>query len=174
MGSAPSARDYDGWVSLLRRSSQVRVRARHHLLASGSPAVPAIRRGLSHPSAVVRRACVNLLDQLVDDGSVPALVAALEDPDGAVRGRALHALACDTCTQGSCRPGEDLWVPVAIEFLQSHDPDLRAAAIDALSKVAHHRSDAADAVVTAASHDPDRGLRGMASRTADRLHRPRS
>lgn len=171
MGSTPAARDYDGWVSLLRRSSQVRVRARHHLLASGSSAVPAIRRGLAHPSAAVRRTCVNLLDQLVDEASVPALVAALDDPDVAVRSRAMHALACDTCKQGACRPGEDLWVPTAIELLSDPDPDLRAAAIDALSKVARHRADAADAVVAAAARDPDRGLRGMAARTADRLRR---
>ena len=140
-------------------------------MGSGAAAVPAIRRGLEHPDAAVRRACVNLLDQLVDEASVPALVAALRDPDVAVRCRALHALACDTCKQGACRPGEDLWVPAAIGFLRDADPDLRAAAIDALGKVARHRTDAADAVVAAASRDPDRGLRGMAARTADRLHR---
>ena len=115
---------------------------------------------------------MDLLDQLVDDESVPALVEALDDPVVAVRARALHALACDRCKQDACRPGEELWIPTAIRFLADPDPDLRAAAIDALSKVAGHRDDAAAAVVAAATGDPDRGLRGMARRTADRVRPP--
>jgi HEAT repeat protein len=168
MALSPAARDYDGWVAQLRRSRR-RQQAKQLLSAAGPDALPAIRRGLGHPDATVRRLCVNLLDRLVDEASVPDLVAALDDTDVAVRCRALHALACDTCKENACRPGEELFVPRAIEFLSDPDPDLRAAAIDALGKVAGHRTDAAAALGAAAGDDPDRGLRGMAEGRISRL-----
>jgi HEAT repeat protein len=106
-----------------------------------------------------------MLDRLVDQDAVGDLVAALDDDDVEVRRRALHALACDACKENECRPGEDLWVPRALALLSDPDPDLRAAAIDALGKVAGHRADVADALTTSAERDPDRGLRGMARRS---------
>lgn len=118
---------------------------------------------------MVRRICVGVLDHLVDDESVPHLVAALDDDDPQVCARALHALACDRCKQGACRPGEHLFVPRALALLRDHpDPDVRAAAIDALGKVADHRPDAAAALAEAAEHERDRGLRGMARRRVPR------
>jgi HEAT repeat protein len=136
------------------------------LLASGSPALPAIRRGLLHSKAIVRRQCVNLLDHLVDEASLVVLVESLDDEDPQVVGRALHALACDRCKEGACRPGEDLWVPRALDLLRHPDPDLRAAAIDALGRVITRRPDVAAAVAGAATSDADKGLRGMARRRA--------
>jgi HEAT repeat protein len=112
---------------------------------------------------------VNLLDRLVDEASVPDLVAALDDTDVEVCCRALHALACDTCKANACRPGEELFVPRAIDLLADPDPDLRAAAIDALGKVAGHRADAAAALAAAAREDPDVGLRSMAEGRISRL-----
>lgn len=114
----------------------------------------------------MRRQCVNLLDHLVDDDSLPALIAAVDDADPAVAGRALHALACDRCKEGECRPGEDLWVPRALDLLRHPEPDLRAAAIDALGKVASRRADVAAALGDVAHRDPDQGLRSMARRRA--------
>jgi hypothetical protein len=36
--------------------------------------------------------------------------------------------------QNECRPGDDVWVPRAVEFIQTNsNADLRAAAIDALA-----------------------------------------
>lgn len=161
---APAGGDFDAWVSLLARDS-MRQRAKRHLWASGPPVVPALRRGLGHPDPMVRRVCVNLLDHLVDEAAVPDLVAALDDPDRTVAARALHALACDTCKEGECRPGEELFVPRALELLDpSADPKLRASAIDALGKVAGHRPDAAAALRDAARDDPVPGLRTMAGR----------
>jgi hypothetical protein len=82
-----------------------------------------------------------------------------------VSARALHALACDRCKQNECRPGEDLWVPRAVELLQtSTNPDLRAAAIDALCKVVSRRPDLSVVLRAAAETDPNRGLRGKARR----------
>jgi HEAT repeat protein len=128
--------------------------------------LPALRRGLRHQQAIVRRQCVNIFDRLVDAASVADLVYAVDDEDASVRARALHALACDRCKENECRPGEDLWVPRALELLHDPNPDLRAAAIDALGQVARRRPDAAAALATAAESDSDRGLRGMARRRA--------
>jgi hypothetical protein len=160
---APAARDFDGWVSQLGVNS-CRQRARGHLFSSGPSALPSLRRGLRHSNPVVRRLCANMLDRFVDEKTVFDLVAALDDEDATVRARALHALACDQCKQGECRPGEDLWVPRAIDLLVDQDPDLRAAAIDSLGKVAGHHPDVATALASVAENDRDRGLRGMARR----------
>jgi HEAT repeat protein len=159
----PAPLDFDGWVARLGVASY-RQRAKQYLLSCGPPAVPAVRRGLGHDKAIVRRQCVNILDHLVDDQSVAALVATLEDADPQVAGRALHALACDRCKEGACRPGEDSWVPRALELLHHPNPDLRAAAIDALGKVAGRKPDVTAALASASQHDADKGLRGMARR----------
>jgi HEAT repeat protein len=159
----PAPVDFDGWVARLGFSSY-RQGAKQYLLSSGPPAVPAVRRGLRHDKAIVRRQCVNILDHLVDEESVAALVATLDDADPLVAGRALHALACDRCKEGACRPGEDSWVPRALELLHHPNPDLRAAAIDALGKVAARKPAVKAALTAASQHDADRGLRGMARR----------
>jgi HEAT repeat protein len=161
MASRPASRDYHGWVAQLGKHSRCR-QARLHLLAAGQEALPAIKRGLGHREPMVRRQCVNLLDHLLDEGAVQALVEAIDDPDDQVAARALHALACDRCKQGECRPGEDLWVPRALELLSSARTDLRAGAIDALGKVASRRPEVAAALAHSAAEDPDKGLRGQA------------
>jgi HEAT repeat protein len=163
MRRSPARRDFDGWVSQLGVSS-CRQRAKAHLIMTGPDALPALRRGLHHSKAVVRQQCVRIFDQLVDEASLPDLVVALADDDPGVRARALHALACDRCKQNACRPGEDLWVPRALDFLTHADPDIRAAAIDALGKVAARRPDVVAALATASETDRNLGLRGMARR----------
>jgi HEAT repeat protein len=117
---------------------------------------------MHHPKAIVRRLCASILDHLADEDALVDLVAALDDEDPSVVKRALHALACDRCKDGECRPGEDLFVPRALELLHHNDPDVRAGAIDALGKVVDHRPDVADALTDAARCDRDPGLRGMA------------
>jgi HEAT repeat protein len=168
MSRSPGTHDYDGWVAQLGSSTR-RQRARQHLLESGPPAVPAIRRGLRHRDATVRRLCVNLLDHLVDDDAIPDLVAALDDDDPEVLGRALHALACDRCKQNACRPGDELFVPRALELVRDHpNPDVRAAAIDALGRAAQRNPDVAAALEYASEHEPNAGLRSMARRRTER------
>ena len=164
MRGRPGPNDFDGWVAQLGVSS-CRPRAKQHLMTSGPPALPAIRRGLRHEKPIVRRLCVNLLDRLVDEESVSTLVEALDDEAPEVSARALHALACDRCKQNDCRPGEDLWVPRAVQLVEtSTNPDLRAAAIDALNKVVSRRPDVAAVLRATAETDPNRGLRSMARR----------
>jgi HEAT repeat protein len=161
MRTLPASTDYDGWVAQLARSGR-RQEARRRLYESGPPAVPAIRRGLTHPAPMVRRLCASILDRLVDQESVPALVAALDDPDADVVKRALHALACDQCKENECRPGEEHFVPKALTLLDHPNADIRAGAIDALGKVAARRPDVVAALAAVSERDADRGLRGMA------------
>jgi HEAT repeat protein len=163
MRRSPEPADLDGWVSQLGISSR-RQQAKHQLLASGSRALPALRRGLVHRKAIVRRQCVNILDRLLDEDSLGVLVAALNDPEPEVVGRALHALACDQCKEGACRAGKETWVPRALTLLHHPNPDLRAAAIDALGKVTEGRPDVTVALAITSQTDTDRGLRGMARR----------
>lgn len=161
MRHSPADNDYEGWVAQLGVPSR-RQRAKLHLLVSGRRALPAVRHGLQHQKTVVRRQCVNILDHLVDEDSLSVLVSSLDDGDPGVRARALHALSCDRCKDGACRPAEELWVPRALELLGHPDPDLRAAAIDALGKVVARRADVARALAIAAGREVDKGLRGMA------------
>lgn len=158
----PAPNDFDGWVGQLARS-HLRQQAKRHLRLAGPPAVPALRRGLRHPQAIVRRISAGILDQLVDQESVPHLVAALDDEDPAVCARALHALACDACKQTDTRPDDELFVPRALEFLRHHsNADVRAAAVDALGKVAQRRPDVALALAAAAAEDSNPAIRNMA------------
>ena len=161
MSRLPAARDFDGWVAQLG-NSQRRQEAKAFLRNAGAPAVPAVRRGMHHPKPMVRRLCASLLDFLADEAAFVDLVAALDDDDPGVLKRALHSLACDACKDNECRPGEDMFVPRALELLQHDNPDIRASAIDTLGKVAARRADVADALRDVAACDRDKGLRGMA------------
>lgn len=111
---------------------------------------------------MVRRLCVSLLDQLVDDDGLPDLVAALDDDDAGVVRRALHALACDQCKQNACTPGDELFVPRALGLVREHpDVDVRAGAIDALGKAAGRRAAVADLLADAGAGERDPRLRSM-------------
>ena len=157
----PAATDFDGWVAQLANSER-RQRSKIYLREAGTRAVPAVRRGMHHPKPIVRRLCASLLDHLADEAAVVDLVRALDDDDPEVLKRALHALACDRCKENECRPGEELFVPRALELLHHRNADVRASAIDTLGKVVGHRADVADALNRVAQHDPDSGLRDMA------------
>ena len=161
MSRFPAATDFDGWVAQLANSER-RQRAKMYLREAGQPAVPAVRRGMHHPKPIVRRLCTSILDHLADEAAFVDLVAALDDEDPGVLKRALHALACDQCKENECRPGEELFVPRALELLQHPNADVRASAIDTLGKVVARRPDVADALAEVAEHDRDSGLRGMA------------
>src|SRR5438128_5647951 len=129
MSRFPAATDFDGWVAQLANSER-RQRAKIYLRQAGQPAVPAVRRGMHHPKPIVRRLCTSILDHLADEAAFVDLVAALDDEDSDVLKRALHALACDQCKENECRPGEELFVPRALELLHHPNADVRASAID--------------------------------------------
>lgn len=166
MSQLPARNDFDGWVRQLARPQRHRL-AKQHLMQSGAAAIPAVCRGLQRGEPRVRRSCVNILDHIVDVDSLPVLAAAVDDEDPIVAGRALHALACDVCKQDQCGPREHLYVPRALELLSHPDADLRAAAIDALGKVARRREDVHRALAEHVARERDVGLRGKARRFVD-------
>jgi hypothetical protein len=133
------------------------------LMAAGARATPAVRRGLRHPDPAVRVGCCKVLDHFLDEAAVPELMDNLEHSDEDVRRWAMHALACDRCKQGTCRPGEDDVIPMAIRFLASDvSPQVRYEAAGLLGPAVHERADALRALEHARDHDPDPGVRKKA------------
>jgi HEAT repeat protein len=110
-------------------------RAYTRLLTLGPAAAEAARGGLSHPDARVREQCCKVLDHVLDSGSIPALIEALADPAALVRIQAVHALACDRCKTGTCRPAAEAVLPPAIALLAG-DPSahVRACAAELVGR----------------------------------------
>jgi hypothetical protein len=75
----------------------------------------------------------------------------------------LHALACDRCKEGECRPAEDDIVRSAVRLLQA-DPDryVRKSAVEALGPMVHRRPEALDALLAAQARDRDPLVRKVA------------
>lgn len=159
----PGPEDYDAFVEHLGIEHRAK-RAHWHLRLSGPPTIPALRRGLSHRDARVRQGCVDVLDHLLDEESIEDVIHAVDDPSPEVASRALHALACDRCKEGACRPGEAIFVPKAVELVGRHpDGRVRMAAVDALGKVVHGREEAMAALTRVAQQDADRQVRKAAA-----------
>jgi HEAT repeat protein len=96
-------------------------RAYARLLALGPEATEAARGGLAHPDERVREQCCKILDHLMDADSIPLLIGPLADPCERVRVAAVHALACDRCKTGACRPTPEAVLPTAVGLL-ADDP----------------------------------------------------
>jgi hypothetical protein len=94
------------------------------LMAAGPAATPAVRAGLSHRHASVRVACCFVLDHQLDLAAIPELLANVAHRNRKVRAWALHALACDRCKEGDCRPGAGDVVPLVLDRLVN-DPSAR-------------------------------------------------
>jgi HEAT repeat protein len=134
------------------------------LMDAGSAASKAVRRGLLHEDPVVRIRCCMILDHHLDEAALPELLANLDHPNGRVRAWALHALACDRCKEGECRPGEEETIPVALRMLK-HDRSrkVRTMAAGMLAPVAPQRADVARALEEARDSDPHPVVRMVAS-----------
>ncbi len=104
-----------------------------------------------------------VLDHYLDAAALPELMNNLEHQDPGVRNWALHALACDRCKEGECRPGEDDTVPLAIEKL-ANDPNryVRKNAAMLLGPAVHQRTDVVAALERARDNDPDPLVRKVA------------
>ena len=141
-----------------RRKAAMRV-----LMIAGGAATPSVREGLHHSDPAVRVACCQVLDHFLDDAALPELVENLSHPDPQVRGWAVHALACDRCKEGSCRPAEADSLPVAIRMLLE-DPsrEVRQQAVGLVGTAVHRSPDALAAVVTAHQSDVHPVVRKMA------------
>jgi HEAT repeat protein len=133
------------------------------LMSAGTMATPAVRRGLQHPNPRVRARCCDVLDHFLDADAIPELMENLGHEEPSVRARALHALACDQCKEGECRPAEDEVVAAALGLL-TKDPDrfVRKAAVEALGPGVHRSEKALRAIVTAHDTDVDPLVRKVA------------
>jgi HEAT repeat protein len=137
--------------------------AMRSLMAAGMSATPAVRRGLRHHNPRVRARCCGVLDHFLDADAIPELMDNLGHDDPEVRLMAMHALGCDRCKEGSCRPAENDVIAAAMRLL-ADDPDrhVRTAAAHALGPAVHRRHEALDAVVAAHGADPDPLVRKVA------------
>jgi hypothetical protein len=64
------------------------------LIALGPDAAGPARDGLGHPDPRVRVNCCKVLDHVMGQDDLAAVIGALADPEPEVRWNALHALAC--------------------------------------------------------------------------------
>jgi HEAT repeat protein len=142
--------------------------ALRRLMAAGAEATPMLRRGLRHPDPEVRVGCCVVLDHFLDEAALPELIANLEHEDERVRSWAMHALACDRCKEGECRPGEDDVVPITMRMV-IEDPSrlVRAQAVHLLGNgVAARRDDVAALLARVRDGDRDPNVRKIARRYA--------
>jgi len=137
--------------------------AYHALLRAGLEALRAVRAGLRHESAEVRRHCCLFLDHFVTQETMDDLAAMLDDPDAGVRCAALHALACDRCKEGSCGPDETKVLPRAMALLAA-DPDahVRGHAVGLVGRWVHANPGAEAAILRAMRSDPSPAVRKRA------------
>lgn len=133
------------------------------LMAAGPLATPAVRDGLHHPDPAVRIGCCQVLDHFMDESALPELLENLHHENDMVRAWAMHALACDRCKEGTCRPGEDQVLPIAAEML-IHDESrrVRQMAAGLLGPSVHRRPDVLRALEYARDHDPHPVVRKIA------------
>jgi HEAT repeat protein len=130
------------------------------LLSAGARVLPLVRSNLGHSNARVRYYCARFLDMFLEPEALGELLRMLDDPDAAVRAASLHALACDRCKRGACRPDERLVLPTAIRLMHS-DPDahVRAHAVEVVGLSAHTRPEAVDALRKTYRDDPSPAVR---------------
>ncbi|SUZ90818.1 uncharacterized protein METZ01_LOCUS43672 [marine metagenome] len=133
------------------------------LMDTGAAALPAMRDGLLHNDDDVRIACCRLLDHFMDIEALPRLIDNLKHSNPHVRGAAMHALACDRCKKGACRPAEKEVLPIALDMLLN-DPDrmVRKMAADLLGPSVHRNGDVSEALVLAHASDKDPTVRKVA------------
>ena len=137
--------------------------ALRELMRQGPGATRALQRGLWDANPAVRVGCCVILDHHLDASAIPDLLANVAHEDAAVRRWALHALTCDRCKQGECRPGEDDTIPLAMQMLtEDADYQVRTAAVHALGPSVHTRDDVVHALQRAHAEDPHPLVRKVA------------
>jgi cellulose synthase operon protein C len=165
MGELKAKTEAPAIVAAMRRGSLPAAAALHALGGAGTAAeVPVVLEFAADPSPTVRAealgAAMALLDPARPDGrAVEPLAAALRDARPSAKERARIAALLG-------RTGAPRAVPLLVELVHAHDPELRFAAIDALGTLA------SEAPGAAGSADADKALlEGLASPDApERLH----
>lgn len=133
------------------------------LMAAGRAGTPVVRSGLGHADPEVRIACCKILDHFMDEEALPELVANVRDPHPGVRAWAIHALACDRCKEGVCRPGEDDVIPMVVDALRNDvDRSVRQQAAGLLGPAVKRSEAARAAIEYAHAHDPHPAVRKVA------------
>lgn len=146
-------------LALVHREKQ----ALRGLMAAGPAATPALRRGLRHAQSRVRVGCCKVLDHFMDAEAVPELIQNLDHPDAEVRLWAVHALACDRCKEGECRPGEDQAIPIAAHMLADDESrHVRSMAAHMLGPSVYRSAAARAALERARDTDPHPMVRKVA------------
>ena len=162
MGAAALRDRYDLLVEQLAVEHRAR-KALRELMAAGGDASSAVRRGLRHDDANVRIRCCIVLDHHLDEAAIPELMENLANENGHVRAGALHALACDRCKEGTCRPGEDDVVPLALEMLKTdRSRHARTMAAHMVGPAVHRRAEIARALEAARDNDSHPVVRKVA------------
>ena len=134
------------------------------LIHFGQRYLDAVREGLQHPSADVRIGCCKVLDHHMDEAALPGLIDNLSHPNAGVRTWALHALACDRCKEGTCRPGEADVIPRVIRVLREDtNRHCRQMAAGMLGPSVHRSPAALAAIEWAYANDAHPAVRKVAS-----------
>lgn len=137
--------------------------AMRRLMAAGRTGTPVVRTGLRHEDPEVRIACCKVLDRFMDEAAVPELMDNLDHPHPGVRAWAIHALACDRCKDGVCRPGEDDVLPLARDaLLHDEDRHVRQQAAGLLGPSVLRSGVAKAAIKHAHEHDAHAAVRKVA------------
>ena len=135
----------------------------HCLMAAGSLATPALLEGLRHPEPAVRIGCCMVLDHYMDAAALPELIENLHHENEMVRAWAMHALACDRCKEGTCRPGEDEVLPIAAQMLKEDESRrVRQMAAVVLGPSVHRHPSVLPTLEYARDHDPHPVVRKIA------------
>ena len=157
-----SMEDYYRWVEDLAIKHRAK-QALRGLMAAGSLAIPALLKGLRHSEPAVRIGCCQVLDHHMDETALPELLENLHHENEMVRAWAMHALACDRCKEGMCRPGEDQVLPIAAQMLlEDESRRVRQMAAGVLGPSVHRCPDVLKALEYARDHDPHPLVRKIA------------
>lgn len=161
--SAEEMAAFARWVEELGIAHRAQAALRG-LMDAGPRATPLVRHGLQHPNPDVRVGCCKVLDHFLDESALPELIENLAHPDEEVRSWALHALACDKCKEGVCRPGEADVIPLAVDMLLTDKSRrVRQMAAGLLGPSVHRRPDVLQALEQARQQDEHPVVRKIAS-----------
>ena len=160
--SAEEMAAFARWVEELGIAHRAQAALRG-LMDAGPRATPLVRQGLQHPNPDVRVGCCKVLDHFLDESALPELIENLAHPDEEVRSWALHALACDKCKEGVCRPGEADVIPIAVQMLLTDKSRrVRQMAAGLLGPSVHRRPDVLQALEQARQQDEHPVVRKIA------------
>ncbi len=137
--------------------------AERKLMLAGSLATGALRKGLHHANDAVRVGCCRVLDHYLDEEALPELIENLRHENASVRTWAMHALACERCKEGTCRPGEDDVLPIAIDMLMNDsNRSVRQMAAGLIGPRVYVRKDVLEALEYARDNDSHPVVRKIA------------